>query len=139
MSKIRLKFRIYTMLYPMKIFMKFLTNKFSGGEKMGNFSLEGKKALVFGVANDDSIAWHIAKKLNDAGCRIALGYQERVEQLVQPLLKLLNNPIAAKCDVVDDVSLTEFFHKVEQEFGKVDFLVHSIAFAKKRSFTRQIL
>jgi len=44
---------------------------------------------------------------------------------------MLNNPLAAKCDVVDDVLLTEFFHKVEKEFGKVDFLIHSIAFAKK--------
>jgi len=44
---------------------------------------------------------------------------------------MLNNPLALKCDVVDDVLLTEFFGKVEKEFGKVDFLVHSIAFAKK--------
>ncbi|MBW2976831.1 enoyl-ACP reductase [Candidatus Woesearchaeota archaeon] len=98
---------------------------------MGNFNLEGKKAIVFGVANDQSIAWHIAKKLNDNGVRIALGYQERVEQLVKPLLGMLENPLAEKCDVVDDVLLTEFFNKVEKEFGKVDFLIHSIAFAKK--------
>ncbi|MCH8004302.1 MAG: enoyl-ACP reductase [Nanoarchaeota archaeon] len=98
---------------------------------MGNFNLEGKKAIVFGVANDASIGWHIAKKLNDSGVRIALGYQERAEQLVKPLLSMLNNPFAEKCDVVDDVLLTEFFNKVEKEFGKVDFLIHSIAFAKK--------
>ena len=96
---------------------------------MGN--LEGKKAIVFGIANDASIAWHIAKRLNDSGVRIALGYQERAEQLVKPLLGMLNNPLAEKCDVVDDVLLTEFFGKVEKEFGKVDFLIHSIAFAKK--------
>ena len=138
-----LKFRLYMALYPLKIFMKSLTSKIAGagkskifgtkygGEKMGNFNLDGKKAIVFGVANDQSIAWHIAKKLNDNGARIALAYQERVEQLVKPLLKMLDNPLAAKCDVVDDASLTEFFHKVEQEFGKVDFLIHSIAFAKK--------
>ena len=111
--------------------MKSLASNFTGGEKMGNFNLEGKKAIVFGVANDQSIAWHIAKALNDNGVRIALGYQERAEQLVKPLLGMLNNPLAEKCDVVDDVLLTEFFNKVEKEFGKVDFLVHSIAFAKK--------
>ena len=111
--------------------MKSLASNFTGGEKMGNFNLEGKKAIVFGVANDASIAWHIAKKLNDSGVRIALGYQERAEQLVKPLLGMLNNPFAEKCDVVDDVQLTEFFGKVEREFGKVDFLIHSIAFAKK--------
>ena len=130
-NKIPLKLRMYMLLYPLRIFMKSLTNKFSGGEKMGNFNLEGKKAIVFGVANDASIAWHIAKKLNDNGVRIALGYQERAEQLVKPLLSMLTNPLAEKCDVVDDLQLTEFFGKVEKEFGKVDFLIHSIAFAKK--------
>jgi len=130
-NKIPLKFRLYMMMYPLRIFMKSLASNFTGGEKMGNFNLEGKKAIVFGVANDASIAWHIAKKLNDSGVRIALGYQERAEQLVKPLLGMLNNPFAEKCDVVDDVQLTEFFGKVEREFGKVDFLIHSIAFAKK--------
>ena len=76
---------------------------------MGNFNLEGKKAIVFGVANDQSIGWHIAKKLNDNGVRIALGYQERAKQLVEPLLKMLNNPLTGFCDVTDDVLLTEFF------------------------------
>lgn len=130
-KKIPLKFKLYMMIYPLRIFMKSLTNKLTGGGKMGNFNLEGKKAIVFGVANDQSIAWHIAKKLNDNGVQIAIAYQERVEQLVRPLLSMLKNPLAEKCDVVDDVQLTEFFGKVEKEFGKVDFLIHSIAFAKK--------
>jgi enoyl-[acyl-carrier protein] reductase I len=130
-KKIPLKFRLYALSYPVRIFIKSLANKFKGGKKMGNFNLEGKKAIVFGVANDQSIAWHIAKALNDNGVRIALGYQERVEQLVKPLLSMLNNPLAEKCDVVDDVLLTEFFEKVKKEFGNVDFLIHSIAFAKK--------
>ena len=130
-KKMPLKFRAYMAFYPLKIFMKSLAGKITGGKKMGNFNLEGKKAVVFGIANDQSIAWHIAKKLNDNGVRIAVAYQERVEQLVQPLLKLLKDPIASRCDVVDDALLTEFFHKVEKEFGKVDFLIHSIAFAKK--------
>ena len=49
--------------------------------------LKDKKAIVFGIANDKSIAWHIAKRLNDAGCRIAAAYQERVEPLFLPLMK----------------------------------------------------
>ena len=130
-KKIPFKFKLYLAFYPIKIFLKSLINKFNGGEKMGNFNLNGKKAIVFGVANDKSIAWHIAKALNDNGVRIALGYQERVEQLVKPLLSMLNKPLAEKCDVVDDVLLTEFFEKVKKEFENVDFLVHSIAFAKK--------
>ena len=94
-------------------------------------NLKGKKALVFGISNDKSIAWHIAKRLNDAGCRIAAGYQERVEPLFMPLMKELNDPVYAKCDVVDDASMESFFKKVQEEFGNVDFLIHSIAFAKK--------
>lgn len=129
--KMPLKFKLYMAFYPMRIFFKSLTDKISGGETMGNFNLKGKKAIVFGVANDQSIAWHIAKKLNDNGVRIALAYQDRVEQLVKPLLKMLDSPVAEKCDVVDDALLDSFFKKVEQEFGNVDFLVHSIAFAKK--------
>ena len=93
--------------------------------------LKGKKAIVFGIANDKSIAWHIAKRLNDAGCRIAAAYQERVEPLFLPLMKELNNPIYDKCDVVDDALLDSFFKKVQEEFGEVDFLIHSIAFAKR--------
>lgn len=94
-------------------------------------NLKGKKAIVFGIANDKSIAWHIAKRLNDAGCRIAAGYQERVEPLFLPLIKELNNPIYAKCDVVDDALMDSFFKKVQEEFGEIDFLIHSIAFAKR--------
>ena len=98
---------------------------------MANFNLKGKKAIIFGVANEQSIAWHIAKALNRDGVRSAFAYQERVEGSVKPLLKTLKDPIAIPCDVVDDSLLDRFFEKVEQEFGKVDFLVHSIAFAKK--------
>ena len=71
-KKIPFRFKLYLAAYPIKIFFKSLINKFNGGEKMGNFNLNGKKAIVFGVANDQSIAWHIAKKLNDNGVRIAL-------------------------------------------------------------------
>ena len=101
--------------------------------------LKGKKAIVFGIANDKSIAWHIAKRLNGAGCRIAAGYQERVEPLFLPLMKELNNPIYVKCDVVDDVLIDSFFKKVQEEFGKVDFLVHSIAFAKREHLQGKFL
>src|SRR3989344_2718856 len=93
--------------------------------------LKGKKAVVFGIANDKSIAWHIAKRLNDSGCRIAAAYQERVEPLFMPLMKELNNPIYDKCDVVDDALMDSFFKKVQEEFGQADFLIHSIAFAKR--------
>lgn len=93
--------------------------------------LKGKNAIVFGIANDKSIAWHIAKRLDDAGCRIAAAYQERVELSFTPLMKELHSPVYARCDVVSDELLDAFFNKVREEFGQVDFLIHSIAFAKK--------
>lgn len=93
--------------------------------------LKGKKAVVFGIANDKSIAWHIAKRLNEAGCRIFAAYQERTEQWSVPLIKTLSNPVYEKCDVVEDAQLDAFFNKVKEEFGEVDFLIHSIAFAKR--------
>lgn len=130
-KKIPLKFRIYQALYPIRMKLKAAKEKMKGDDSMAGLDLKGKKAVVFGVANDQSIAWHIAKRLNDAGCRVALAYQDRVESLVKPLLQMLNSPIAEKCDVVDDALLESFFKKIEQEFGKFDFLVHSIAFAKK--------
>ncbi len=130
-KKMPLKFRAYQAIYPAKIKLKQLKEKLKGGKKMANFNLEGKKAVVFGVANDQSIAWHIAKALNDSGVRVALAYQERIESLVKPLLGMLNNPVAEKCDVVDDALLDSFFEKIRKEFGKFDFLIHSIAFAKK--------
>jgi enoyl-[acyl-carrier protein] reductase I len=93
--------------------------------------LKGKTAIVFGIADEKSIAWHIAKTLDKAGCRIVAAYQERNEKTVLPLMKKLKSPAYAKCDVTSDELLDSFFGKIKSEFGKVDFLIHSIAFAKK--------
>jgi enoyl-[acyl-carrier protein] reductase I len=102
------------------------------GEKLNReLDLTGKKAVIFGVATDKSIAWSIAKTLNDHGCKIALGYQERVEDYVKEVAKELDDPFLADCDMVDDDKIDEFFSKVEKKFGRFDILVHSVAFAKK--------
>jgi enoyl-[acyl-carrier protein] reductase I len=98
---------------------------------MINFNLKGRKAIIFGIADELSIAWHIAKALNSCGVRIAVAYQKRFEDSIRSLIELLDNPISMPCDVVDDSLLDLFFEKVERGFGNVDFLVHSIAFAKK--------
>ncbi|HLC61917.1 MAG TPA: enoyl-ACP reductase [Candidatus Nanoarchaeia archaeon] len=138
MQKLPFKFRLQSNIYKVRLFLRrsirklFFWKKFRRNEDMGiSINLAGKKAVVFGIANDKSIAWHIAKRLNDAGCRIFAAYQERVEPLFMPLMKDLNNPLHMKCDVVDDTQLDAFFKKVQEEFGEVDFLVHSIAFAKR--------
>lgn len=101
--------------------------------------LSGKRALVFGIANDQSIAWNIAKRLSDGGCRIASGYQERVEPWVLPLMKQLDNPFYDKCDVVDDSQLDSFFTKLKEGFGNFDFLIHSIAFAKREHLQGRLI
>ena len=135
-----LKVRLYIKVYKAKLFLlnnirklKFWKNlKLGRSDKMAvTIDLKGKKAIVFGIANDKSIAWHIAKRLNDAGCRIFAAYQERVEPMFLPLMQHLNDPSYMKCDVVDDAQLDAFFSKAKEEFGEVDFLIHSIAFAKK--------
>src|SRR3989344_8871465 len=135
-----LKIRLYIKIYKVRLFLlnnirklKFWKNlKLGRSDKMAvTIDLKGKKAIVFGIANDKSIAWHIAKRLNDAGCRIFAAYQERIEPLFLPLMKELNDPIYEKCDVVSDELLDSFFKKVQEEFGEVDFLIHSIAFAKR--------
>jgi len=115
-----------------KEFKKSAEERQSSGDKtVVNLDLTGKKAIIFGVATDKSIAWAIAKKLNDHGCRVALAYQDRVEEYVKELAKELNDPILAVCDVMDEDLLKSFHDKIKDEFGTFDYLVHSIAFAKK--------
>ena len=103
----------------------------AGGKNVTNLDLKGKKAVVFGVATDKSIAWAIAKKLNDQGCRVALAYQDRVGEYVKELAKELDDPVLGVCDVMDDELLQKFYDQIKNEFGTFDYLVHSIAFAKK--------
>jgi enoyl-[acyl-carrier protein] reductase I len=113
-------------------FQREAKNRRNKGDTMSaSIDLKGKKAVVFGVATDKSIGWSIAKALNDAGCQIALGYQERAEEYVKELAKELKDPFLAPCDMVADEFIENFFEKVEKEFGKFDFLIHSVAFAKK--------
>ncbi len=96
-----------------------------------NLNLNGKTAIVLGIANDKSIAYSIAKKLDEEGVKIAAGYQPRIEMVAVPTINTLHNAIPIPCDVVDAAMMDSFFEKVKQEFGKVDFIIHSIAFAKK--------
>jgi enoyl-[acyl-carrier protein] reductase I len=98
-----------------------------------SIDLTGKNAIVFGIANDRSIAWRIAKRLDEAGCRIAAAYQERNESSFLPLMKELHDPLYARCDVVSDELLDSFFKEVQAGFKEIDFLIHSIAFAKKEN------
>lgn len=92
--------------------------------------LEGKKALIFGVANDHSIAWGIAEALHKHGAKLAFSYAaETLERRVRPLAESVGSDFIEKCDVSSDDEIEALFENVEKQFGSIDILVHAIAFA----------
>jgi len=94
--------------------------------------LKGKKIAVFGVANKWSIAWAITQALSSAGAQIALTYiDERTEDKVRALAEGLKSPLILPCDVTQDAQIETVFSKIKREFGKLDGVIHAIAFAKK--------
>jgi enoyl-[acyl-carrier protein] reductase I len=92
-------------------------------------TLDGKTALIFGVANHNSIAWAIAQKLAAEGARLAFTYQERMEQNVRRLTAGMQDTLVVPCDVQSDEELDTAFEQVRQQYGGLDILIHSVAFA----------
>jgi enoyl-[acyl-carrier protein] reductase I len=93
--------------------------------------LEGKLALVAGVANRRSIAWAVAQELAAQGARLAFTYQgARIESSVRDLAASIGSDLCVECDVTDDESLDRAFAQVAEGLGGLDLLVHSIAFAR---------
>jgi enoyl-[acyl-carrier protein] reductase I len=98
----------------------------------GQGLMAGKRGLILGVANNRSIAWGIAKACADHGAEIALTYQgEAFKKRVEPLAAELGAHVAGHCDVTDPASLDAVFDNVAKKFGRLDFLVHAIAFSDK--------
>lgn len=95
--------------------------------------MSGKKGLVMGLANDKSIAWGICQALNAQGAQLAISYQNEVlEKRVAPLAAQLDNePLLIKCDVSDSASVEACFNELGEKWGKIDFVVHAIAFSDK--------
>ncbi|OXS99551.1 enoyl-[acyl-carrier-protein] reductase [Notoacmeibacter marinus] len=94
--------------------------------------MAGKKGLIMGLANKKSIAWGIAKALREAGAEIALTWQgEALKKRVGPLGEELDALLVSDCDVTDPDSIDSAFDKLEEEWGKIDFVVHAIAFSDK--------
>ncbi len=94
--------------------------------------LEGKKALIVGVANKRSIAWAIAEALHREGARLAFNYQgERLKENVEGLAGGLAGSMVFPCDVTKDDEIDALFASVKGAFGRLDILVHCVAFAKK--------
>jgi len=93
-------------------------------------SLEGRNAVVFGVANKRSIAWSIAQGLHKAGARLAITYQnERLEQEAKDLILSLPGAQGFMCDVSNDAEIDKLFARLREQYGKLHILVHSVAFA----------
>ncbi|MCI5545209.1 MAG: SDR family oxidoreductase [Azospirillum sp.] len=95
--------------------------------------MSGKKGIVMGLANDKSIAWGIVQALNAQGARLAISYQNEVlQKRVEPLAAQLDNePLLIKCDVSDSASVEACFKELGEKWGKIDFVVHAIAFSDK--------
>ena len=94
--------------------------------------MKGKKGLIMGVANHNSIAWGIAAQMAAQGAELAFSYLgEGLERRVRPLAESVGSKLLIQADVADDASMDAAFAEVEKQFGTLDFLVHSIAFADK--------
>ncbi|MEO5511560.1 MAG: enoyl-ACP reductase [Longimicrobiales bacterium] len=94
--------------------------------------MEGKRVLVFGVANDRSIAWGIAQAMHEQGARFAFTYAgEAFEKRVRPLAESVNADLVLPCDVTNDADVDEVFRQVSEKWGGLDCLVHSVAFANR--------
>ena len=94
--------------------------------------VQGKKALIFGVANDKSIAYAIAKELKDNGASIALSYAgEALKKRVEPIHEELGSDFLFQCDVADDAAIAQSAELVKEKWGNFDILVHSVAFANR--------
>jgi len=94
--------------------------------------LAGKRGLVMGAANDKSIAWGIAKQCAAQGAELAFTYQgEALEKRVRPLVESIGAKLMLECDVTNDAQLDHVFDQLQQQWGRMDFLVHSIANSDK--------
>ncbi|MFZ1815472.1 MAG: enoyl-ACP reductase FabI [Rhizobiaceae bacterium] len=94
--------------------------------------MAGKRGLVMGVANDHSIAWGIARKLADEGAELAFTYQgEAFGKRVKPLADSVGSDILLPCDVEDIATVDAVFDELHSRWGRLDFLVHAIAFSDK--------
>ena len=96
--------------------------------------LENKVGMIFGVANKRSIAWACAAACAEQGARMAFTYQaERLKESVDDLAGTLNDSLVVPCDVSDQAQVDAAFDAVKNKYGKLDFLIHSIAFAPKEA------
>lgn len=102
--------------------------------------LEGKKALIFGIANNRSIAWGIAKALYDHGANLGFSYGiPQLERRVLPLAEELGVTFVEMCDVTKDEDIEQVFEKASDHFGDIDILIHSIAYANQEDLSGRFI
>jgi enoyl-[acyl-carrier protein] reductase I len=103
-------------------------------------NLEGRVAAVFGLANKRSIAWGIATKLHEAGAKLAISYQnERMKSEALGLIEELPGAEPFQCDVANDAEIDQVFAQIKEKYGKLDVLVHAIAFAPPEDLKNDFL
>ena len=102
--------------------------------------LKNKKGIIFGIANDHSIAWGIAKKLAENGAEIGITYQNDILlKRINPLAKKINCNLLIQCDFSHQDSIKECFKEVEKKFHKIDFIIHAAAFSDKNELNGKYL
>ncbi len=103
--------------------------------------LQNKSGIIFGVANKRSIAWATAQALHEAGARLAFTYQgDRLKENVESLTKdAMPGSLLLPCDVTKQEEVDETFQRVGKEFGRLDFLIHSIAYAPREALGGEYL
>ncbi|AYG65414.1 MULTISPECIES: enoyl-ACP reductase FabI [unclassified Rhizobium] len=102
--------------------------------------MAGKRGVILGVANNRSIAWGIAKACSDAGAEIALTWQgDALKKRVEPLAQELGAFMAGHCDVTEPATIDAVVDTLEAKWGKIDFVVHAIAFSDKDELTGRYL
>lgn len=103
-------------------------------------SMQGKRGLVMGVANERSIAWGIAKALAEAGAELAFTYQgEAFGKRLEPLAASVGSDFMVDVDVTDEASMDAAFDGIKDKWGTIDFVVHAIAFSNKDELTGRIM
>jgi len=99
--------------------------------------MDGKRGVIFGVANEKSIAWGIAQQLHAAGAELAFTYlNEALEKRVRPLASSLGSTIILPCDVGSDDDISAVFKALEAHWGSIDFVVHAVAFANREDLKK---
>jgi len=102
--------------------------------------LDGKYALIWGVANRRSIAWAIAQAMSREGAKVALTYQgDRVERMVRECAEQIPGTVMIPADVTDDAQIASVYERLQDEWGRLDILVHSIAFAHGEDLSGRFL